>query len=37
MVNKHIILLSEARLSNKRPGVSKSNPKTVRKDVPEEQ
>lgn len=37
MVNKHIILLSKALLSNKRPGVSKLNHNTVQKDLPEEQ
>lgn len=39
MVNKQIILLSEAHLSNKRPGVSQLNQKAVlvQKDLPEEQ
>lgn len=37
MVNKQIIPLSEALLSDKRPGVSKLNHKTVQKDLPEEQ
>lgn len=39
MVNKQIILLSGARLSSKRPGVSQLNHNAVlvEKDLPEEQ
>lgn len=39
MANKQIILLSEARLGNKRPRVSQLNHKAalVQKDLPEEQ
>lgn len=39
MVNKQIILLSEARLRNKKPGVTQLNCEAVLvpKDLPEEQ